>query len=165
MFRKQWQGGFRAEIHIGFVHKHNPVWIAEQDAFDRSAGKRHTGGRIRICEDAHAGRCTQRIHIHGKILPQGNYVCSYPIERSVNGIKAVADIRENSRRLRIAESHKGKGEDFIRTIGKKHIRGLYAVMGGKGIAQAHPCWIGIKVKPCQLRIRNRTARARGRGVG
>ncbi len=111
---------FSAEIHIGLIHNDDAVRIARNDLFDLFRRKRLPCRSIRIRKYDSAIRLKIIFRHNPEVFIQR--FCHVRNSQKIRPdiIKAVGNIREENRLLRIKKCHKTHGEHIIGTDADKY---------------------------------------------
>ncbi|MNI22014.1 hypothetical protein D3C73_755590 [compost metagenome] len=137
--RDQSHRGFTAEVHIGFVHHHNRVWVGRHDTLN--VGQAHGSARRRIGIREDDGACLPIcarqvvINVDGKVRRQRYRFVLDAVQAAIDRIKAVGDVRKAKRLVVLEQRKKSVRQHFVGTVADEDLVGLHANRGRDGLAQ------------------------------
>ncbi len=153
------------EVDVGLVHQHHRIRAALQQALDGVERQQAAGRRIGVGEDDAAIGPGVVLDTDLELFVQRHLLMVDAVQAAVHRIEAVADVREQQRRVMLEQAVKSVCQHLVGTVADEHLGRLHAVVFGHRLLQAIA--VGVRVQAqviVQLRLHGRDGPGR-RTVG
>ena len=139
------------------------VRVGSDDLLDLGQGQGDARGGVGVGQDRQLARAGQTGHVHGKVLMQGDGGVGDAVQVGEDGVEAIRQVGEHGPVL--AEGHKSKVQNIVRTVGQKDLVSPHAVQPGQGQLQCLPFRVGVEPQIPDVLLTQGRKNGLGGGIG
>ena len=132
-----------AEIHVGFIHNHNPVRIGGNDSLNLVQRQVAPSGRIGIGKDDSAVRLLIVFRIDFKAVGQRYRFALDVVEAAIHRIKAVGDIWVQHWLAMLKQTVEDVCQHFVGAVTEENLLTLHAIVIRDGAFQG--LTLGVRI--------------------